>query len=264
MDYDLYTHIKVEKKDKVAVLTLNRPEALNAVTRDLHIELENFFADVAQDKQINAIVITGAGRAFSSGGDIKGMTARFTMPFSERANFNAARRLINNILEVGQPIIAAVNGDAMGVGATLALFCDIVVASEKAKFGDSHVKVGLVAGDGGAVIWPLLCGLAKAKDLLLTGDPISAQEAQRIGLISRVVPPDQVMPSAMELAQRLANGPTWALRWTKMACNKRLRDEVNLVLDASLAAEFLTFFSDDHKEAAQAFVEKRLPRFGGT
>jgi len=263
MDYSRYEFIKVEKDGKVAILTLNRPESLNAIHDQLHTELEDIFADVAQDGDVNVAVITGAGRAFCAGGDVKGMDARQFSDFRARVPLRYARRLINNLLEVEQPIIAAVNGDAIGLGATIALFGDIIIASEKARFGDPHVRVGLVAGDGGAVIWPLLCGLAKAKEYLMTGDLISAAEAERIGLVNHVVPPEQVRPKALELAHRLANGPTRAIRWTKLACNKRLRDEVNLVLEASLAMESLSMLSEDHKEAARAFVEKRAPKFKG-
>jgi enoyl-CoA hydratase len=264
MDYSRYELIKVEKEDKVAIFTLNRPEALNAVNPQLHTELEDIFGDVGRDGDVNAIVLTGAGRAFCSGGDVKGMDARqFNDPLRSREPLSYAKRLITNLVNVEQPIIAAVNGHAVGLGATLALFCDVIISSENAKFGDPHVRVGLVAGDGGAVIWPLLCGLVKAKEYLMTGDLISAAEAERIGLINHVVPQDDVMPKAMELAHSLANGPTKAIRWTKMACNKRLRDEVNLVLDASLAAETISMLSEDHKEAARAFTEKRQPKFKG-
>jgi enoyl-CoA hydratase len=264
MDYSRYKLIKVEKDDKVAIFTLKRPEALNAINAELHTELEDIFADVAQDNEVNVVVLTGAGRAFCAGGDVKGMDARqFDDPLKARVPLRYGKRLIHNMIEVEQPIIAAVNGDAVGLGATLALFCDIIIASEKARFGDPHVRVGLVAGDGGAVIWPLLCGVAKAKEYLMTGDLISAAEAERIGLINHAVPPGEVMPKAMELAHRLANGPTRAIRWTKLACNKRLRDEVNLVLDASLAVETISMLTEDHKEAARAFVEKRSPKFKG-
>jgi enoyl-CoA hydratase len=167
------------------------------------------------------------------------------------------------MLEVEQPLISAVNGDAVGLGATIALFCDIIIAAENARLGDTHVKVGLVAGDGGAVIWPLLIGVAKAKELLFTGDLIDAREAERIGLVNRVVPPGKAYEEALRLATRLAAGPTRAIRWTKLATNKRLKDEVNLVLDASLAVETLSMGTEDHKEAARAFVEKRPPRYTG-
>jgi len=264
MDYSRYEFIKVEKDGKVAIFTLNRPEALNAVNSQLHNELEEIFADVSRDDDVNVVVLTGAGRAFCAGGDVKGMDARQTDdPLKTRTTLRNAKRLIHNLLEVEQPIISAVNGHAVGLGATIALFCDIIIASENAKFGDPHVKVGLVAGDGGAVIWPLLCGLAKAKEYLMTGDLISAAEAERIGLINYVVPPDEVMPKAMGLAHRLANGPTKAIRWTKLACNKRLRDEVNLVLDTSLAVETISMLTEDHKEATRAFTEKREPEFKG-
>ena len=263
MDYSRYKFIKVEKDDKVAIFTLNRPEALNAITAQFHSELEDAFADVTQDDDVNVVVLTGAGKAFCSGGDVKAMDAREFEPLKTRMPLRSAKRLIQNMIDVEQPIIAAVNGHAIGLGATLALFCDIIISSEKAKIGDPHVSVGLVAGDGGAVIWPLLCGLAKAKEYLMTGDLMSAAEAERIGLINHVVPPDEVMPKAMELARRLANGPTRAIRWTKMACNKRLRDEINLVLEASLAVESLSMLTEDHKEAARAFAEKRAPQFKG-
>ena len=244
---------------KVAIITLNRPDALNAINPQLHTELEDIFSDVARDDDINVVVLTGAGRAFCSGGDVKSMDARqFDDTVKTRMPLRSARRLIHNLIEVEQPIIAAVNGHAVGLGATLALFCDIIIASKDAKFGDPHVRVGLVAGDGGAVIWPLLCGLAKAKEYLMT-----AVEAERIGLINRVVPPDDVTPKAIELAHRLANGPTRAIRWTKLACNKRLHDEVNMVLDASLAVETLSMHTEDHKEATRAFAEKRAPQFKG-
>lgn len=264
MDYSRYEFIKVEMDGKVAIFTLNRPEALNAINAQFHNELEEIFADVSRDDDVNVVVLTGAGRAFCAGGDIKGMDSRQgDDPLKVETTLGNAKRLIHNLLDVEQPIIAAVNGHAVGLGATIALFCDVIIASEKAKIGDPHVKVGLVAGDGGAVIWPLLCGLARAKEYLMTGDLISAAEAERIGLINHVVPPDEVMPKAMGLAHRLAKGPTKAIRWTKLACNKRLRDEVNLVLDASLAVESLSMLSEDHKEATRAFAEKREPEFKG-
>ncbi len=263
MDYSRYKLIKVEKDGKVAIFTLNRPESLNAINWQLHSELEDIFADVTRDDDVNAVLLTGAGRAFCSGGDVKAMDAGVFEPLKARMPLRNPRRLIHNILEVEQPIIAAVNGHAIGLGATLALFCDIIVASEQAKIGDPHVKVGLVAGDGGAVIWPLLCGLVKAKEYLMTGDLMTAAEAERIGLINYAVPPDEVMPKALELAHRLANGPTRAIRWTKLSCNKRLHDEVSRVLDASLAVESLSMLTEDHKEATRAFAEKREPKFKG-
>jgi enoyl-CoA hydratase/carnithine racemase len=261
-DYSRYETLKIEVQGQIATVTLNRPERLNAVNPQMHGELEALFGEIGYDDHINAIVLTGAGRAFCAGGDVKGMDQR-AREGSERIPLRGAKRLIQNMLEVEQPLIGAINGDAVGLGATLALFCDIIIAAENARFGDTHIKVGLVAGDGGAVIWPLLVGVAKAKELLFTGDLIDAHEAERIGLINRVVPAGKAYDEALALAKRLAAGPARALRWTKLATNKRLKDEVNLVLDASLAVETLSFATEDHKEAARAFVEKRPPRFAG-
>ena len=261
-DYSRYQTLKIDCADQVATVTLNRPAALNAVNEQMHTELETLFAEVAYDDAVNAVVLTGAGRAFCAGGDIKGMDSRVREGV-RRVPLRGAKRLIQHMLEVEQPIIGAINGDAVGLGATLALFCDIIIADERARFGDTHIKVGLVAGDGGAVVWPLLVGVARAKEFLLTGDLIKATEAERIGLVNRVAPAGQAYTEGLALAQRLAAGPTRAIRWTKLALNKRLKDEVNLVLDASLAVETLSMATDDHREAARAFVEKRPPRFTG-
>jgi len=261
MDYSRYHYLSAERKDKVLVVSFNRPDSLNAINAAVHTELSQIFADVAQDRETEVMVLTGKGRAFCAGGDIKwfqDMTAQ-----QLDGLFIEARKIIIDMLEVEQPIIAAVNGAATGLGATLALFSDVIFAAENAKIGDPHVRVGVVAGDGGAVIWPWLVGAARAKEFLMTGDIISATEAERIGLINHVVPSDQLMPKAMEFATRLAKGPTKAIRWTKASVNKILRDTANLVLDTSLALEKQCFATEDHKEAIRAFVEKREPKFQG-
>ena len=265
-DYSHYECIRVEKADKLATVTLNRPDSLNAVNPQLHHELERIWVDLSEDSDVNAILLTGAGKAFCAGGDVKGMAARSGGEEKQR-RFNLSpaggRRLIQNLLEVEQPIIGAINGDAVGLGATIALFCDVIVASEKARFGDPHVRVGIVAGDGGAVIWPLLIGPARAKEFLMRGHLVNGAEAAKMGLVNYAVPPEEVLPKARALAQELADGPTWAIRWSKLSVNKWLKDQVNLILDASLAYEMLTFTTEDHKEAARAFVEKRKPKFQG-
>ena len=265
-DYAKYRCIKVEKHDKLATVTFNRAEALNAVNDDLHEELEQIWIDLAHDGEINAIVLTGAGRAFSAGGDVKNMAARWGTESGKRwalVTPAAGRRIIQNLLDVEQPIVAAVNGDAVGLGANIALLCDIIVASETARIADTHVRVGVVAGDSGAVIWPLLVGPARAKEFLMRGTFISGADAARMGLINHAVPADQVLLKAREIARELADGPTWAIRWSKLSVNKWLKQQVNLILDASLAYEMVTFHTDDHREAARAFVEKRKPRFQG-
>ncbi|MBI2856847.1 MAG: enoyl-CoA hydratase/isomerase family protein, partial [Chloroflexi bacterium] len=228
-------------------------------------ELEDLFAEVTLDDDVNAIVLTGAGKGFCSGGDVgtMGKARQASDMIKEHPPIREARKLIGRMLDVEQPIVAAVNGHAVGLGATLALFCDLIVVSETAKIADTHVGLGVVAADGGAVIWPLLCGMARAKEHLLLADPVTGKEAERIGLVNYAVPPDQVMPKAMDLARRLADQAPRAVRWTKMACNKRIREEVNLTLDFGLAAEMVTFMTEDHKEAVAAFKEKRKPVFKG-
>jgi enoyl-CoA hydratase len=266
MNYSALQTLVVEKANKVATVTLNRPERLNAVNAVMHEELETFFGSVNHDTEINAIILTGAGRAFCAGGDITGFnsgspqqsTSDVPVTFSR-----GPRRLIVNLLEVEAPIVVALNGDAIGLGATLALLGDVIFAAEPARIADTHVRVGLVAGDGGAVIWPLLVGVHRAKEYLMTGDFIAAPEAERIGLINHVVPPDELLPAARALAERLANGPTWAIRWTKASINKLIRERMNLILDTSLAYESLSSRTADSAEAARAFMEKRPPKFTG-
>jgi enoyl-CoA hydratase len=162
------------------------------------------------------------------------------------------------------PIVAAVNGHAMGLGASIALLCDMIFMADTATIGDPHVKVGIVAGDGGVAIWPLAVGPARAKQYLLTGDPLTATEAERIGLINKVVPADQLAAEAMAFAQRLAAGAPLAVRYTKLAVNKLVKDAFNIAFDTSTALELLTFHSDDHREALAAIREKRKPEFKGS
>ncbi len=256
-DYRKFQCVKVEKDGKVAILTLNKPEEMNVFNIPMHREVEEIFNEVAYDETVNAIVLTGAGRMFTAGGDIK-MMQDGEMPPAEEAI-----RLIQNLLNINQPIIAALNGHAIGVGATIALFCDIVVASQEAKIGDPHVKVGLVAGDGGCIIWPLLIGMNRAKEMLLTGKLLEAKEVEKMGLVNHCVPSEEVMPKALEIAHGLANGPVKAIQWTKMSLNKRLKEDVNLVLPTSVGFEYLSTTTEDHKEAVEAFIEKRKPRYTG-
>ena len=259
-DYSEFDCFKVEKEEKVAVVTFNQPETLNSFNAKLHKQTEQLFLELADEDTVNAIVLTGAGKAFSAGGDIKKMQSG---ELFKEISPEEAIRFTTNFLQTPQPVIAAVNGDAIGLGATIALFCDIVIISEQAKIADPHVSVGLVAGDGGCIIWPLLIGMNRAKEMLLTGKMLEAKEAESIGLVNYCVPPDQVMPKALEMAHSLANGPARAIQWTKMAVNKKLLADVNLILPTSIGFEFLTMHTEDHKEAATAFVEKRKPNFTG-
>jgi enoyl-CoA hydratase len=265
-DYSKYEALKVEKADRVATVTLNRPDSLNAVNAVMHHELMTIWLDLAEDQEVNAIILTGAGRAFFAGGDVKNMASRAGTSDGRRRSLATpaeARRIVEGMLDVEQPIIGAINGDAVGLGATIALLTDITVVSEKARFADTHVRVGIVAGDGGALIWPLLVGPHRAKEFLMRGHFINGAEAGRIGMVNYAVPPEQVMAKARELAQELADGPTWAIRWSKLAVNKWLKHQANLIMDASLAYEMMTFGTEDQKEAARAFVEKRKAKFQG-
>ena len=266
-DYQ-YETLLAEQDESVLTIILNRPERLNAVDRVMHRELEEVFAEGAFDGSASALVVPGAGRGCCSGGDVRSMDERGAANVLEQRPMGAisqsGRRILHNMLWVEQPIVCALNGVAAGLGATIALFCDIIYASDQARIGDTHVKAGLVAGDGGAVIWPLLVGVARAKELLMTGDIIDAAEAERIGLVNKVVPNDQLMAECMDLARRLANGPALAIRGTKHAINKKVWADLNMSLDVGLAMEERSSRHPDHSEAARSFVEKRTPEYKGT
>ncbi|MDB5861581.1 MAG: enoyl-CoA hydratase [Ramlibacter sp.] len=267
MNYDKYEYLLVDvDAEGIATVTMNRPEVLNAAGGPMHPELERIWLDLNDDPRVKAVILTGAGRAFSAGGDLKGMAQRVGTQDNFRHSLRApanTRRLWQNILELQPPLIAAINGDAMGLGCSLALFCDITVISETARIGDTHVKVGLVAGDGGAVIMPLLIGDAKAKDMLMRGRVVNGKEAGDMGLITHVRPAEKVMEEARTIALELAALPAYAVAWTKLSVNKRIKDQLNLVIDTSMAFEMLTMNSGDHATAVKAFVEKRKPEFKG-
>lgn len=259
-DYSRFDGFKVEKEGKVGIIAFNRPESLNAFTPQLHRQTEQIFHEMAYEDDVNAFVLTGAGKAFSAGADLKLMQQGV---FLKETPPEETLRLVSNLLKIPQPVIAAVNGSCIGLGATIALFCDIVVASEEARIGDPHVSIGLVAGDGGCIIWPLLVGMNRAKEMLMTGKLLKAEEAKNMGLINHCVPTAEVMPKALEIASSLAHGPTKAIQWTKMSLNQRLMQEVNHILPTSTAFEYLTMQMEDHREAATAFLEKRKPKFTG-
>lgn len=236
MDYSGYKYILLKREGKILRLTLNRPERLNAIIPEMHTEITNVFADIRHDQETDVVIITGAGRGFCAGADLK---EPLLSDKAERDKiFAEARDIIVNILEIEKPIISAVNGPAAGLGVTLALFPDIVVASDKAKLGDTHVKVGLAAGDGGAVIWPLLVGVNKAKELLMTGEVIDAQEALRIGLVNHVVPHDHLEQRVMDLARQLVEGHKMAIQSTKKAVNLYLKWMLNQVFDYACTMEY--------------------------
>ncbi len=262
MDYSEFKHLKAERSGKILTLTLNRPP-MNPIHYELHNELARIFYKVQLDHESDVVILTGAGDVFSAGGDIPMMQKRIDDPeLFNRKNLEM-KQMIYGLIDLEKPVICRINGDCIGLGATLALLCDITIAVADAKIGDPHVKMGYVAGDGGAIIWPQLVGYARAKEYLLTGDNMTAVEAERIGLINHAVPRDQLDAKVNGLAERLANGATKAIKWTKASINLPLRQLAHAMLDASLAYEALTNIGDDHQEAVNAFREKRKPKFTG-
>ncbi len=264
--YAHYHDLKVEVSNRVATVTLNRPQARNAINQRLIRELRSIWDDLGDDPEVYAIVLTGADKWFSVGGDVKAMNDRPGGDVLEEGEVHdpmISRRLVTRHLELDKPIVAAINGDCIGLAATTALLCDITVIADDARIGDTHVnKVGLVAGDGGTVIWPLLIGVNKAKEYLMRGTLLQGVEAERIGLVNHVKPRGEVLVFAKAIAQELADGPVWATRWTKLSINQIVKERVNRLLEASMALEQVTFELADHKEATLAFKEKRKARFG--
>jgi enoyl-CoA hydratase len=250
----------------VLTLTMNNPP-MNAMTRAMHEELSRIFEVVNHDPEVKAVVITGAGdKAFSAGGDIKAMAER-------RANHNyaewltgiaEARRIVYGMLRLERPLIARINGHAMGLGATLAVYADFSVMLERAKIADTHVKVGLTAGDGGALMWPLLMGFTRARQYLLTGDTMTGAMAAEYGLITRAVATTEELDAEVAaIAEGLTSGATQAINGTKRAINLVLRKLLEGVIEEHLGGETQSFLSEDHLEAAVAFRDKRAPMFTG-
>jgi enoyl-CoA hydratase len=262
-DYSRFEKVLAHQDGRLLTLTFNRPDNMNAIDGSIHEDLDALIALIRRDESVGAVLLRGEGRAFCAGGDIKMMSAATPTAVERVDSILGSKELLYSMLAIEQPIIAAVQGFALGLGATIALFCDIVLAAEDAYFADTHVNVGLVAGDGGAVLWPLLLPFGQAKYHLLTGDRITGADAARMGMIHKAVPADQLLDEATAVARRLADGPTLALKWTKKAVNQVLRERLDLILEIGLALEGATFLSDDFKEASSAFIEKRKPTFTG-
>src|SRR5215472_10291374 len=261
MDYGGYHHLLVEQRSNgVLLITMNRPEVYNAADEHMHNQLSRVWTDVARDEDTKVAVITGAGKAFSAGGDLA-MVARMA------GNYDRATRMLDemsdlvyNMVNCPKPIISAINGVAVGAGLVIALLADISICAADAKLGDGHVKLGAAAGDHAAIIWPLLCGMAKARYHLLTGEMMDGTEAERIGLVSKVLPRAEVLPEALRVAAGLATGSQLAIRLTKRALNGWLRT-AGPIFDQSAAYEMLTFMGPDVAEGASALREKRPPNF---
>jgi enoyl-CoA hydratase len=255
--------IALERVDDVLRVTIDRPGSdLNTIDEVLHRELTALFAYLRGETRARAVLLGARGRAFSAGGDFEWFPSLDDTAKLEHLRRDA-KRLIEDLLDVEIPIVAAVAGPAVGLGASIALLCDVIFMAESATIADPHVRVGLVAGDGGAVIWPLVLGPARAKQYLLTGDAIDAREAERLGLVNRVVADVDLDEQAMAFARRLAAGAPLALRYTKLAINKIVKAALESAFDVSTALELVTFASEDHEEALAAIAAKRKPDFRG-
>ena len=263
MNFSDYQTLLFRRTGRVLEITMNRPDKLNAVDERMHEELARVFVDASKDPDSDVVILTGAGRAFSSGGDIDWMQKMIDQPASFEKTAREGKQIVFSLLDCEKPVIAKLNGHATGLGATIALFCDVIFASEAAKIGDPHVSVGFVAGDGGAVIWPQLIGYVRAKEYLMTGDLMLATEAARIGLINHAVPESELDERVSAFAARLAAGAVKAIRWSKMSTNIGLKQLAHSIMDASLAYEALSNLTADHQEAVNAFREKRAPIFSG-
>lgn len=245
----------------VGVLTLNRPEQLNAINWELYNALATAFYRISSRDDIRVVVIQGAGRAFCAGGDVRFMRQQFEGEIPLQDVQRLAMRYTSELLNLPQPTIAVVHGAAVGFGCTTALACDIVLAGDRAKFADPHLRIGLVAGDGAAVLWPLLIGPARAKQYLLIGDSIDAVKAERIGLVNEVYPSDEVHDRAVALARRLAAAPVEATRATKALINHAVRVLGEGAFRAGLQMELVSQMSVEHRAAVEEFLAGQRPGY---
>jgi enoyl-CoA hydratase len=261
MDYSEYRHLLFDRRPNGVVrITINRPEVMNATNARLHWELTQVWLTIDADPAARVAMITGAGKAFSAGGDLELVEEMAGNAEAAARTMREASDLVYNIINLDKPVVSAINGVAVGAGLVVALLADVSVISETARITDGHTRLGVVAGDHAAIIWPLLCGMAKAKYYLLTCDFVDGREAERIGLVSRCVPAEQLMDTARDVASRLGRGAQHAIRFTKKALNNWLR-QAGPIFDQSLALEMLNFTQADVREGARAIREKRAPVF---
>jgi enoyl-CoA hydratase len=261
LKYEDYQFLLFEHRaNGVLVVTINRPEKLNAANDRMLLEYAEIWNTVKYDPKTRVVIITGAGRAFSAGGDLNGDLAKLghSEPIIDMGE--NALNIVYNMVHLDKVIISAINGPAAGAGLALALSADISLIAEDAKITDAHAKIGVAAGDHALMMWPLFCGMPKAKLYLLTANQLDGKEAERIGLVSECMPRDKLMARAYELADQLALGPQRAVRWTKRCLNHWIRQAAP-IFDLSVAYEGLNFMEPDAREGLHAFVEKRSPQF---
>lgn len=263
MSYASYEMLKISSAERIMTITLNRPEVKNAVNPKLHDELGRIFYDVDRDPAVDVVILTGAGSAFSAGGDLDWLQSLHGDPVATARSIQNDRRIQNSLLDLEKPILAKVAGPAIGLGCSLALFCDFIYATPESRFADPHVAVGLVAGDGGALIWPQLIGYARAKRYLLTGDAVLAPAAAQMGLITECVAAADIDEVVLQMARRLVAGSTHAIKWTKSSINAGLKATANAVIDRAASLENLTMLMQDHGLALEAMRRREKPAFVG-
>jgi enoyl-CoA hydratase len=264
MDYSKYNQLEISQEGPIVTVTLNRPEVRNVINGELHDELATIFTDLDVDDTCDLVILTGAGGYFCGGGDINWILSQNRDLVQSTHAGRANRRIQSSLLDLEKPIIAKVRGPAVGLGCSLALYCDFVYATPEAVFSDPHVSIGLVAGDGGTILWPQLIGYARARRYLLTGDPIRGEEAANIGLITEAVPEEQLDEVVDKMAARLLSGAKYAIKWTKASINAALKVTANAVIDRAGPFENLTQMTADNRIAAQAFLDKQRPVFSGS
>jgi enoyl-CoA hydratase len=259
--YERFSRLKIDRPHPLILqVVMNRPDKLNAADSEMHSELTEIWRVIDADPSVNAVLVTGAGKAFSAGGDLD-MVGRMMADFDTRMRvWKEARDMVYNMINCSKPIVSAINGAAVGAGLVVAILADISIAAKSAKLIDGHTKLGVAAGDHAAIVWPLLCGMAKAKYHLLLCEPVTGEEAERIGLVSLAVPDAELQIRALDTATRLAEGAPNAIRWTKYALNNWLR-AAGPIFDASLGLEFLGFSGPELPEGVAALREKRAPKF---
>ncbi len=263
MAYRDYTHLGFEFPDPgILRILFDNPKSLNSVSPEQHTELARIWGDIDRDPDVSVVIVTGAGTAFSSGGDF-GLIEQMTEDFEGRIlTMREARDICYGVVNCSKPIVSAMTGPAVGAGLAVGLLADVSIATPATKIVDGHTRLGVAAGDHGVLIWPMLCGMAKAKYHLMTCEPVSGEEAERIGLVSLCVPEEELQERALAVARKLASLSQSAVRWTKYALNGWLRT-AGPIFDVSVAYETLGFGGPDVKEGVASLREKRRPAFSG-
>jgi 2-(1,2-epoxy-1,2-dihydrophenyl)acetyl-CoA isomerase len=258
-----YQTLLVERAGAVSTITLNRPDARNALDMAMRQEMVAALDEVEADPAARVLILRGAGEHFCAGGDVKLMRERRHTATEGRARVQLLNRLVARLVDFPRPTIAMVDGFAVGAGCNLALCCDLIVASDRARFGEVFAKIGLVPDGGGSWLLPRAVGLARAKELIFTADIIDAAEAARLGLVNRVVPAEQLDSVTRALAERIATGPPAVLAMAKHMLNRAAASDLASALDLEAFSQGLAITGEDHREGLEAFFQKRAPRFTG-